>query len=129
MKIDFHDTNKLMQDAVTEILWEYHQHRLETQEWYKEVHDTLGDGVTMGRDFMMMNMTQYLYDKYELVVAEHKGYRVEIVYSEDGVERTRKTVPEIQGLSISQTGLTDEEVTQKILQIASRIADERKVSE
>ena len=76
---------------------------------------------------MMMNMTQYLYDKYELVVTEHKGYRVEITYSEDGVERTRKTVPEIQGLSISQTGLTDEEVTQKILQIASRISDERAV--
>ena len=127
MKIDFHDTNKLMQDAVTEILWEYHQHRLETQEWYKEVHDTLGDGVTMGRDFMMMNMTQYLYDKYELVVSEHKGYRVEIVYSEDGVERTRKTVPEIQGLSISQTGLTDEEVKQKVLHIASAISEKRKV--
>ena len=127
MKIDFQDTSKLMQDAVTEILWEYHQHRLETQEWYKEIDDQLGDGVTMGRDFMMMNMTKYLYDKYELVVTEHKGYRVEITYSEDGVERTRKTVPEIQGLSISQTGLTDEEVTQKILQIASRISDERAV--
>ena len=127
MKIDFYDTSELMQNAVTEIIWEYHLHRIKTQEWYKEVHDTLGDGVTMGRHFMMMNMTQYLYDKYELVVTEHKGYRVEITYSEDGVERTRKTVPEIQGLSISQTGLTDEEVTQKILQIASRISDEREV--
>ena len=127
MKIDFYDTSELMQNAVTEIIWEYHLHRIKTQEWYKEVHDTLGDGVTMGRHFMMMNMTQYLYDKYELVVTEHKGYRVEITYSEDGVERTRKTVPEIQGLSISQTGLTDEEVTQKILQIASRISDERAV--
>lgn len=127
MKIDFNDTNKLMQDAVTEIIWEYHQHRIKTQEWYKEVYDTLGDGVTMGRHFMMMNMTQYLYGKYELVVTEHKGYRVEITYSEDGVERTRTTVPEIQGLSISQTGLTDEEVKQKILQIASRISDEKMV--
>ena len=127
MKIDFYDTSELMQNAVTEIIWEYHLHRIKTQEWYKEVHDTLGDGVTMGRHFMMMNMTQYLYDKYELVVTEHKGYRVEITYSEDGVERTRKTVPEIQGLSISKTGITDEEVTQKILQIASRISDERAV--
>jgi hypothetical protein len=50
MKVDFHDISKLMQDAVTEILWEYHQHRLETQEWYKEIDDQVGDGVTMGRD-------------------------------------------------------------------------------
>jgi hypothetical protein len=127
MKVDFHDISKLMQDAVTEILWEYHQHRLETQEWYKEIDDQLGDGVTMGRDFMMMNMTEYLYDKYELVVTEHKGYRVEITYSEDGVERTRKTVPEIQGLTISAKDLSDNEVIQKVLQIAARISDERTV--
>ena len=127
MKIDFNDVGELIQDAMTQIIWEYHLYRLETQEWYNELHDQLGDAVTMGRDFMMMNMTQYLYDKYELVVTEHKGYRVEITYSEDGVERTRTTVPEIQGLSISQTGLTDEEVKQKILQIASRISDEKMV--
>jgi hypothetical protein len=115
-----------MQDAVTEILWDYHQHRLETQEWYKEIHDQLGDGVTMGRDFMMMNMTAYLYDKYELVVTEHQGYRVEISYTDDGVEQNRKTVPEIQGLTISSKGLSDDEVKQKVLQIAAQIADERK---
>lgn len=116
-----------MQDAVTEIMWEYHQHRLNTQEWYKEVHDLLGDGETMGRDFMMMNMTQYLYDKYGLVVSEHKGYRVEISYTEDGVEQSRKTHPEIQGLFISVPGLSDEEVKQKVLQIASEISEKRTV--
>jgi riboflavin synthase len=75
----------------------------------------------------VMNMTDYLYDKYELVVTEHKGYRVEITYSEDGVERTRKTVPEIQGLTISAKDLSDNEVIQKVLQIAARISDERTV--
>ena len=127
MKIYFHETSKLMQNAVTEILWEYHQHRLETQDWYKEIHDQLGEGVTMGRDFMMMNMTEYLYDKYDLVVTEHKGYRVEISYTEDGVEQQRKSFPEMQGLSISASGMSDEEVKQKVLQIAARISDERAV--
>jgi hypothetical protein len=124
MKIDFHDTSKLMQDAVTEILWEYHQYRIETDERYKELNDLLGG---LDRDYMMMNITQYLYDKYNLVVTEHKGYRVEISYSEAGVERSKKTTPEIQGLSITQTGLTDEEVKQKVLQIAAQISDERAV--
>ena len=127
MKIDFNDSDKLMQAAITEIIWEYHQHRLQTQEWYKEIHDILGDGVTMGGDFMMMNMTQYLYDKYDLIVAEHKGYRVEIIYSEDGVELSKNTTPNIQGLSISSKGLTEAEVKQKLLQIASIISDKKAV--
>lgn len=124
MKIDFNDVSKLMQDAVTEILWEYHQHRMETDERYKEINDLLGG---VDRDYMMMNITQYLYDKYNLVVTEHKGYRVQISYSEDGVERSRKTTPEMQGLSITETGLTDEEVKQKVLYIASNISEKRKV--
>ena len=124
MKIDFDDVSKLMQDAVTEILWEYHQYRMETDERYKELIDLLGN---IERDFMMMNITQYMYDKYDLVVTEHKGYRVEISYSEDGVERSRKTTPEIQGLSITQTSLTNEEVKQKVLHIAFEISEKRKV--
>ena len=127
MKIYFHDTSKLMQNAMAEIFWNYEQYRLETQEWYREIHDQLGTGVSMGRDFMMMNMTEYLYDKYDLIVSEHKGYRVEISYTEDGIEQKRNTVPEIQGLSISVPGMTDEEIKQKVLQIAARISDERPV--
>ena len=127
MKIYFHDTSKLMQNAMAEIFWNYEQYRLETQEWYREIHDQLGTGVSMGRDFMMMNMTEYLYDKYDLIVSEHKGYRVEISYTEDGIEQKRNTVPEIQGLSISVPGMTDEEIKQKVLQIAARISDERTV--
>jgi hypothetical protein len=116
-----------MQNAMAEIFWNYEQYRLETQEWYREIHDQLGTGVSMGRDFMMMNMTEYLYDKYDLIVSEHKGYRVEISYTEDGIEQKRNTVPEIQGLSISVPGMTDEEIKQKVLQIAARISDERTV--
>ncbi len=116
-----------MQNAMAEIFWDYHQYRLETQEWYREIHDQLDIGVSMGREFLMMNMTEYLYDKYDLIVSEHKGYRVEISYTKDGVEQKRNTVPEIQGLSISASGMSDEEVKQKVLQIAAQISDERAV--
>jgi hypothetical protein len=120
MKVDFSNTNSLMGKAIQELIWEYHLHRLETQEWYRELHKKVG---MPDHDVMNMNMTQYLYDKYGLTVAIHKGYRVEISYSEDGVEQSRKTVPEIQGLTITEKGLTDDEVKQKVLQIASRLSD------
>jgi hypothetical protein len=129
MKIYFDSVSNLMQDAITEIVCEYHNHRLETQEWYKEIDDLLGDGVSMDRDFKLMNMTQYMYEKYNMVVTELKGYRVEISYLENGTERARKTKPEIQGLTITEAGLTDEEVKLKVLQIALRISEERNDSE
>jgi len=114
MKIDFDNIGSLMVDAIHEIIWRYHLHRLETQELYRDLNKKVG----IEHDLLMMNATQYLYDKYGLTVAIHKGYRVEISYSEDGVERSRKTVPEIQGLTITEKDLTDDEVKQKILQIA-----------
>ena len=129
MKIEFDTVSKLMQDAIIEILWEYHQYRMETDERYKAIYDLLDSKELIDRDLTMMGMTQYLYEKYGLVVTEHKGYRVEISYSQDGVERSRKTTPEMQGLSITQTGLTDEEVKHKLLHIAARISEERNNNE
>ena len=117
MKIEFNNISTLMHDAITTIMWEYHLHRLETQEWYRELHKKVG---ILDHDIITMNMTQYLYDKYNLVVALHKGYRVEISYSDEGVEQSRKIIPEIQGLTITEKDLTDDEIKQKILQIASQ---------